>query len=168
MALQITVTNKATHAATAVAGQEVTLAALSVVTVPINHARVKSLARQGNDLVITTVDGQVIVLHQFFVDGQDGHNDLVFQDDDGGGLWLTDWNELNALPAGVSVDPASMPGLIQGGAGGDAFTTIESIEPLLDAHNSSWLPVALGIAGFATALGVAASAGGGEIGRAHV
>ncbi|MDR2991400.1 MAG: BapA prefix-like domain-containing protein, partial [Burkholderiaceae bacterium] len=137
MALKITVTNKATHAVTTITAQEITLSARSVVALPIRHAQVKSLARHGNDLVITTLDGQVIVVHGFFVDGRTGHNDLVLQDDNGG-LWLTDWGNLNALSDGASVDPATV-------AGG-AFTPIDTIDPLLDSSSAAgagmpWLPL---------------------------
>jgi len=169
MALTITVTDKATRAVTTVVGQEVSLSTPSVIQLPIPHAQIKSLAREGNDLVITTVNGETIVVHGFLADDQTGdqasqteHNDLVFQDENGG-LWLTDWSDLSAMPVDTSIDPATAAG----GAG--AFSPVESIDALLgdapaavvggagDAY--SWLPPTYALAGFATALAAAASLG---------
>ncbi|MDR2991803.1 MAG: Ig-like domain-containing protein, partial [Burkholderiaceae bacterium] len=176
MALNITVTDKATHEVTTVTGQEVTLPASAVVELQMSHAQVKALARKGNDLVITTVDGQEIVIRGFFVEGQSGgHNDLVFQDD--GGLWLMDWSGLSALPTDHTIDPAAA------NDGNGAFASIDSIDPLLSADTSTsdssdsdstdgtttddggrsdtWLPLALALGGFATALQSSSSGSGG-------
>lgn len=116
----ITVSNKATHTATSVAGRELSLSALSVVTIPLPHTQVKSLARSGSDLVVTTVAGQTIVVHGFFVDNPDGHNSLVFKDK--GGLWLSDLSSFDALPLDGSLNPAD----------GGVFLPIDSTHPLLD------------------------------------
>ncbi|MDR0479521.1 MAG: BapA prefix-like domain-containing protein, partial [Burkholderiaceae bacterium] len=164
MALEITVTSKATHVTTVVTGPQITLSALSVVELPIAHTQIKSLARHGNDLLITTLDGQVIVVHGFFADDQAGHNDLVFQDD--GGLWQPDWADLNTLPDGGSAifDPAALPD-------GES-APLDAIDPLLDSAASTvpadasagdvgldWLPLAIATTGFATALGARGSGG---------
>jgi hypothetical protein len=173
MARTITVTDKATKAITTVVGQEVSLSMPSVVLLPIPRAQVKYLAREGNDLVIATVNGETIVVHGFLAgdqtDSQTGqtsetdHSDLVFQDENGG-LWLTDWSDLSALPVDTSIDPATAAG----GAG--AFTPVDSIDALLGDTSyaaaaggaedaSGWLPPVLALAGFATALAAAASLG---------
>ncbi|MDR0458331.1 MAG: Ig-like domain-containing protein, partial [Burkholderiaceae bacterium] len=169
MTQQITVTNKAAHTTTTVTGPDVSLSALSIVELPMSHSEVKSLARRGNDLVITTTDGQQTVVHGFFVDNPaSGHNDLVFQDN--GGLWLGDLSGFDALPVDSSVDPSA----------GGIFSSIDSINPLFndapavaapDADSSAGgfgglgdlgggmeiLPVALAVAGFATALNSSSS-----------
>ena len=157
MALTITVTDKATHAATAVTGHEVSLLAPSVVELPIHRAQVQSVARKGADLVLTTIDGQSIVVHGFYPDNQNDHNELVLQSDDG--LWLADSGSLDALAADASLDSAVV-------ADGSAFSSIESIDPLLGdsavaiAQDSpDWLPPVYALAGFATALAAAAGLG---------
>jgi hypothetical protein len=166
----ITVTDKTTKTATTVTGQEVSLTARSVVQLPVPHNQVKSLARSGSDLVITTADGQTVTVHGFFADGP-GHNNLVFQDQDG--LWWSNLSGFDTLPGDGSVDPSA----------GGVFSAIDSIDPLFsndvplaasndvplaasdvaDAVGSSdgmsgdllgnldWLPAAVALASFSTA-----------------
>ena len=154
MAHPITVINKATHATTTVTGPALLLSERSVVKLPIPHTEIKSLARKGSDLMITTADGQVIVVHGFFVDSQTGHNDLVAQDNKG--LWLSD---LSALPDGGSLKETETS---------SAFSSVSSTDSLLEplpaatgdmktvssAGIPAWVPVALAGAGLvATASG---------------
>lgn len=119
--LSITVIDKATHTSKVVTGQEVTLSAHSVIELPLSHSQVKTLARSGTDLVITTADGETVVIHGFFADAQGaaGHSDLVLQD--AGGLWLADLSDMNALPMDTAVDPGSS----------NVFSSIDSADPLL-------------------------------------
>jgi hypothetical protein len=119
MVQNITVTNKATRATTTVTGQQVSLTGSSVIELPLPHTEIKSLARTGNDLVVTTSDGQVIIMHGFFTDNPASHNDLVFHDD--GGLWLSDLSGMDSLPIDSSIDPSA----------GGVFSSVESINPLL-------------------------------------
>jgi hypothetical protein len=160
MAEKFTVTNKASHVSTETVAQEISLTDLSVVEVPLHRSQVKSLTRQGKDLIITTIDGQTLVVHDFFVDREDGrHNDLVLQDDNG--LWLADVGSLGtSTEAGANtVDIAAG---IEQGTTGTELTAIESIEPLLDPLGS---PVGLLLGGLAVlGGGVALAASGGGSG----
>jgi hypothetical protein len=131
MALKITVTDKTTHATTTVTGQELSLSAVSVVELPIGHTQVKSLARQGSDLVVTSFDGQVVVIRGFFNSGQTqtSHNDIAFLDS--GGLWLAAWGDLNALPLNTTSNPEAARG------GTFTLTYLDSIESLLDSSTTT-------------------------------
>ena len=48
--------------------------------------------RVGNDLVITSISGEVVTIREFF-SSFDGHKSDLVLDDDKGGLWLTGFGE---------------------------------------------------------------------------
>ncbi|MDR0458241.1 MAG: Ig-like domain-containing protein, partial [Burkholderiaceae bacterium] len=118
MAQTITVIDKASKATTTVTGQEVTLTNPSVVELPVQHGDIKSMARKGGDLLVTTADGQTTVIHGYFADGQSAASSLVAQDDNG--LWAANLTSLNAGDA--SIDTAA--------AGSDAFSSVSSLNSL--------------------------------------
>ncbi|MFT0167721.1 Ig-like domain-containing protein [Paraburkholderia mimosarum] len=143
MAQQIIVIDKKSHARTELRDSDARLLSPSVVELPIPRAKVKSIARDGDSLVVTTIDGQVIVIHGFFNDASNLKSDLVLQDGDGA-LWFVNIDAANAAnPAGI-------------------MTSIDSIDPLLVQDNSvlSALPAILGGVGL-VAGGIAVAVGGG-------
>ena len=159
MAQSVTVIDQATHAATPVTGQEAPLSAHSIVELLMSRAQVKSLARQGSDLMITTADGQMVVVHEFFVKGQ--AKPIMFHND--GGLWPSDLSSLDTLPD----DGNSYPAVVAD----NTFTPVESTAaasldtPATAADNDvgaanalPWVPLAL------AAVGLAAAASGGSSG----
>ncbi|NKJ47744.1 hypothetical protein CIC12_13525, partial [Burkholderia sp. SG-MS1] len=143
MSENITIVDKKSHAQTNLTASDVKLVSPSVVELPLRRAEIKSIARDGDALVINTVSGEVIVIHGFFNTVGNVDSDLVLQSDDG--LWLLDQSSLDAAhPEGV-------------------FSSIDTVEPLL-LHDDSGLGAlamilgGLGIAG--GAIGLAASSGG--------
>jgi len=57
-----------------------------VVKLNLNRSDIKSFARNGNDLVVTTKSGETVVIHNFY--GPAGESDLVLQDDKGALWWV--------------------------------------------------------------------------------
>jgi hypothetical protein len=166
----ITIIDKITHVpvVTAADAHEVTLTTRSIVKLPVTRDEVKTFMREGNDLVITLTDGQVITIHGYFVDGSDGlkgDNSLVLQSDvvqadgttsadvvqaDGtpadNGMWLANTDSVASAPAGTVID--STPATYQ---------SLDSLDPLYingDTPREA-LPVIYALAGFATALAAA-------------
>ena len=76
---RIALINKATHARVEVTGPEVVLPAQAIVELPVPWSQIKSAARSGDNLVLTTADGQVIVVQGYFTDWPGGHSELVAQ-----------------------------------------------------------------------------------------
>ncbi|MFA9440213.1 Ig-like domain-containing protein, partial [Uliginosibacterium sp. sgz301328] len=132
MAEQITIVDKKTHAKTTLNGTDVNLTSVSVVELPMRRDQVKSLARDGDSLIVTTVTGEVIVIHGFFAHDGNLKSDLVLQDDNHA-FWLVDTDGIGA---------ASSEGM---------FSPIDSIEPLLlhEGSDNTFLPLILGGAGAA-------------------
>ncbi len=136
----ISVTPKGGTIASQLSGSDVNLTTPSLVKLNLNRSDIKSFARNGNDLVVTTHSGETVVIHNFY--SPTGDSDLVLQDDQGA-LW---WVE----------DP---------GQQGFQFVSIDSTEGLLaDNLTSDNTIAAFGIGGAALA-GIAAmfagSGGGG-------
>uniref|UniRef100_UPI0015F4C776 BapA/Bap/LapF family prefix-like domain-containing protein n=1 Tax=Pantoea sp. ME81 TaxID=2743935 RepID=UPI0015F4C776 len=136
----ISITPKGGTVASEVSGSQVNLTAPSVVKLHLNQSDIKSFTRNGNDLVVTTKSGEVVVIHNFYTAA--GDSDLVLQDDKGA-LW---WVE----------DP---------GTDGFQYVNIDSTEGLLAENTTNDGTIAaFGIGGAALAgLGAmfAGSAGGG-------
>ncbi|WP_234472838.1 Ig-like domain-containing protein [Pantoea sp. S61] len=136
----ISITPKGGTVASEVSGSQVNLSAPSVVKLHLNQSDIKSFTRNGNDLVVTTKSGEVVVIHNFYTAA--GDSDLVLQDDKGA-LW---WVE----------DP---------GTDGFQYVNIDSTEGLLAENTTNDGTIAaFGIGGAALAgLGAmfAGSAGGG-------
>ncbi|WP_052696984.1 Ig-like domain-containing protein [Pantoea sp. SM3] len=137
----ISITPKGGTVASEVSGSQVNLSAPSVVKLHLNQSDIKSFTRNGNDLVVTTKSGEVVVIHNFYTAA--GDSDLVLQDDKGA-LW---WVE----------DP---------GTDGFQYVNIDSTEGLLAENTTNDGTIAaFGIGGAALAgLGAmfAGSAGGGS------
>ncbi|MDR0478535.1 MAG: BapA prefix-like domain-containing protein, partial [Burkholderiaceae bacterium] len=124
---QITIVNKTTHQATTLTGQEISLSpsAFSVVELPVSPAQIKVLARTGNDLIITMINGETITIHGFFLDPQDanaqaGRNDLVAED--GSSLWLADLNSVASTDGTIDLSTDT--------ALNNTFSSIDSLDPL--------------------------------------
>ena len=136
----ISITPKGGTIASEISGDQVNLTAPSVVKLQLNQAEIKSFTRNGNDLVVTTKSGDVLVIHNFY--NPQGDSDLVLQDDRGA-LW---WVE----------DP---------GTEGFQYVSIDSTEGLLAVNTTDTGTItAFGIAGAALAgIGalVAGNRGGG-------
>jgi VCBS repeat-containing protein len=59
-----------------------------LVKLHLNQSDIKSFTRNGNDLVVTTKSGEVLVIHNFY--SPNGDSDLVLQDDRGAMWWVED------------------------------------------------------------------------------
>ncbi len=140
----ISVTPKGGTIASDLSGNQVTLTAPSLVKLHLNQSDIKSLTRNGNDLVITTKSGETLVIHNFY--SPNGDSDLVLQDDQGA-LW---WVE----------DP---------GTDGVHYVSIANTDAILgEDGNHDVLAAAVGIgAGGAALAALAALAGGGGGGGGH-
>ncbi|ALV91137.1 Ig-like domain-containing protein [Pantoea vagans] len=84
----ISITPKGGTVDTVVNGSQVNLTAPSVVKLHLNQSDIKSFTRNGNDLVVTTKSGEVVVIHNFYTTA--GDSDLVLQDDKGALWWVED------------------------------------------------------------------------------
>ncbi|WP_337023665.1 MULTISPECIES: Ig-like domain-containing protein [unclassified Pantoea] len=84
----ISITPKGGTVASEVSGSQVNLTAPSVVKLHLNQSDIKSFTRNGNDLVVTTKSGEVVVIHNFYTAA--GDSDLVLQDDKGALWWVED------------------------------------------------------------------------------
>ncbi|WP_058959341.1 Ig-like domain-containing protein, partial [Type-E symbiont of Plautia stali] len=84
----ISITPKGGTVASEVSGSQVNLSAPSVVKLHLNQSDIKSFTRNGNDLVVTTKAGEVVVIHNFYTAA--GDSDLVLQDDKGALWWVED------------------------------------------------------------------------------
>lgn len=84
----ISITPKGGTVASEVSGTQVNLTAPSVVKLHLNQSDIKSYTRNGNDLVVTTKSGEVLVIHDFYTAA--GDSDLVLQDDQGALWWVED------------------------------------------------------------------------------
>ncbi|MBK0098620.1 Ig-like domain repeat protein [Erwinia sp. S63] len=84
----ISITPKGGTVASEVSGSQVNLSAPSVVKLHLNQSDIKSFTRNGNDLVVTTKSGEVVVIHNFYTAA--GDSDLVLQDDKGALWWVED------------------------------------------------------------------------------
>lgn len=84
----ISVTPKGGTIASQLSGSDVNLNAPSVVKLNLNRSDIKSFARNGNDLVVTTKSGETVVIHNFYSPA--GESDLVLQDDHGALWWVED------------------------------------------------------------------------------
>ncbi|MDI9221142.1 Ig-like domain-containing protein [Pantoea sp. EA-12] len=84
----ISITPKGGTVDTVVNGNQVNLTAPSVVKLHLNQSDIKSFTRNGNDLVVTTKSGEVVVIHNFYTTA--GDSDLVLQDDKGALWWVED------------------------------------------------------------------------------
>ncbi|WP_244563354.1 BapA/Bap/LapF family prefix-like domain-containing protein [Pantoea rodasii] len=84
----ISITPKGGTVDTVVNGSQVNLTAPSVVKLHLNQSDIKSFTRNGNDLVVTTKSGDVVVIHNFYTAA--GDSDLVLQDDKGALWWVED------------------------------------------------------------------------------
>ncbi|MGK3124521.1 Ig-like domain-containing protein [Candidatus Pantoea formicae] len=84
----ISITPKGGTVDTVVNGNQVNLTAPSVVKLHLNQSDIKSFTRNGNDLVVTTKSGEVVVIHNFYTAA--GDSDLVLQDDKGALWWVED------------------------------------------------------------------------------
>nr|WP_313611523.1 BapA prefix-like domain-containing protein [Pantoea piersonii] len=62
----ISVTPKGGTIASQLSGSDVNLNAPSVVKLNLNRSDIKSFARNGNDLVVTTKSGETVVIHNFY------------------------------------------------------------------------------------------------------
>uniref|UniRef100_UPI00289E3379 BapA/Bap/LapF family prefix-like domain-containing protein n=1 Tax=Pantoea septica TaxID=472695 RepID=UPI00289E3379 len=82
----ISVTPKGGTIASQLSGSDVNLSTPSVVKLNLNRSDIKSFARNGNDLVVTTKSGETVVIHNFY--GPAGESDLVLQDDKGALWWV--------------------------------------------------------------------------------
>ena len=82
----ISVTPKGGTIASQLSGSDVNLSTPSVVKLNLNQSDIKSFARNGNDLVVTTKSGETVVIHNFY--GPAGESDLVLQDDKGALWWV--------------------------------------------------------------------------------
>ena len=147
MAKTIVVIDKATHATTQINQADLTLRAPSVVKLALSKEQVVSMTREGNALVIKTLDGETIVIHGFFGAPGDPNSDLVLDSGDGH-YWVADVNDSGSVFAG--------------------YSDVDSVESLLVAESGDQgaLPWVLG--GLAlVAGGVAASNSGGGGGGRH-
>ena len=84
----ISVTPKGGTIASQLSGSDVNLTAPSLVKLNLNRSDIKSFARNGNDLVVTTKSGETVVIHNFYSPA--GESDLVLQDDQGALWWVED------------------------------------------------------------------------------
>jgi VCBS repeat-containing protein len=84
----ISVTPKGGTIASELSGNQVNLTAPSLVKLHLNQSDIKSFTRNGNDLVVTTKSGEVLVIHNFY--SPNGDSDLVLQDDRGAMWWVED------------------------------------------------------------------------------
>ncbi|MBA2816240.1 BapA/Bap/LapF family prefix-like domain-containing protein [Candidatus Pantoea persica] len=75
----ISVTPKGGTIASQLSGSNVNLTAPSLVKLNLNQSDIKSFARSGNDLIVTTKSGETVVIHNFYSPA--GDSDLVLQDD---------------------------------------------------------------------------------------
>ena len=82
----ISVTPKGGTIASQLSGSDVNLSTPSVIKLNLNRSDIKSFARNGNDLVVTTKSGETVVIHNFY--GPAGESDLVLQDDQGALWWV--------------------------------------------------------------------------------
>jgi len=165
MAQSVTVIDQATHAATPVTGQEASLSAQSIVELLMSRAQVKSFARQGSDLMITTADGQMVVVHEFFVKGQ--AKPIMFHND--GGLWPSDLSSLDTLPddgnpyPAVVADNTFTP--VESTAAASLDTPAAAVDNDVAAANAlPWVPLALAAVGFAAAASGGGSGGSSSLG----
>ncbi|QCI12532.1 BapA prefix-like domain-containing protein [Pseudomonas putida] len=141
MAKAIVVIDKTTHASTQVTQADLTLRAPSIVRLAIDRDQVASMAREGDALVIKTLDGETIVIRGFFGQAGEPDSELVLQDSDGR-YWLADINETGPTLGG--------------------YSEIDTVEALLVAQGGEHDALAWVAGGLALlAGGVAASSGGG-------
>ncbi|WP_454903847.1 Ig-like domain-containing protein [Variovorax gossypii] len=121
---------------------EISLKGASVVRIGLSKDQIKGMRRVGDDLVITAVSGEVVIVHGFFTSFDGNKSDLVLNDDRGG-------LELAKLGEG------------QGDLAVD-YSDIDSIEPLLlhQDFNFGLLPWLVG--GGLAAAGAAGGGGGGN------
>ena len=141
MAKTIVVIDKATHAATQINQADLTLRAPSVVKLALSKEQVISMTREGNALVIKTLDGETIVIQGFFGAPGEPSSDLVLDSGDGH-YWVAEANEEGSVFS--------------------SYSEVDSVESLLvtEGGDQGALPWILG--GLAlVAGGVAASSGGG-------
>ncbi len=147
MAKAIVVIDKTTHASTQVTQADLTLRAPSIVRLAIDRDQVASMAREGDALVIKTLDGETIVIRSFFGQAGEPDSELVLQDSDGR-YWLADINETGPTLGG--------------------YSEIDTVEALLVAQGGEHDALAWVAGGLALlAGGIAASSGGGGGGGHH-
>ena len=105
------ITNKNTEVSLVSHENELRLLHPSVVQLSISRGDVKSVQKVGYDLIITLVNGQIMTIHDFFIDAGGTPNDLVLQEDDNS-LWYVNFYDTSE---GFSYE----------------YTPIDSIEPLI-------------------------------------
>ncbi len=108
-------------------GPEITLNEPSIVQIAITRADIREIGRQGDDLILTLIDGQVVTVTGYFqtVDGQQSHVVLL---DEMEGLWLLNTGEVE--------EDGVMP---------FGFTNLQSIDPLLDSQPAEERDAVLGV-----------------------
>uniref|UniRef100_UPI0018DB278E Ig-like domain-containing protein n=1 Tax=Variovorax sp. E3 TaxID=1914993 RepID=UPI0018DB278E len=143
----ITITAKKSAASSTSSLNDIQLVEASVVQIRMPRSQIKGMKRVGDDLVVTSVAGEVITVHGFFTAFGGGKNDLVFEDSDANGaLWLASLSDAQGeLVAG--------------------FQGIDSIEPLL-LHESFDLGMLPWIAGAGLLASAVGGGGGGGKGGA--
>ncbi|RUR67473.1 BapA prefix-like domain-containing protein [Variovorax guangxiensis] len=136
--ISLKVVSKRSGDGTPVSVNEVFLKEAAVVRIGLSREQVKGMRRVGNDLVITSISGEVVTIREFF-SSFDGHKSDLVLDDEKGGLWLTGFGEGQGE---LALD----------------YSGIDAIEPLLleQDFNFGVLPWLLG-----GGLAVAGAAGGG-------
>ncbi|QGY30450.1 Ig-like domain-containing protein [Pantoea cypripedii] len=82
----ISVTPKGGTIASVLNGNNITLTSPSVVQLKLEKSDIKSYTRNGNDLIVTTKSGDVLVIHNFY--GPNGASDLVLEDHNGALWWV--------------------------------------------------------------------------------
>jgi len=139
--ISLKVVSKRSGDGTPVSVNEVFLKEAAVVRVGLSREQVKGMRRVGNDLVITSISGEVVTIREFF-SSFDGHKSDLVLDDEKGGLWLTGFGEGQGELA-------------------LSYSGIDAIEPLLleQDFNFGVLPWLLG--GGLAAAGAAGGGGGG-------
>ncbi|WP_354424119.1 Ig-like domain-containing protein [Variovorax atrisoli] len=142
--ISLKVVSKRSGDSTPVSVSEVLLNEAAVVRVGLSREQIRGMRRVGNDLVITSVSGEVVTVRDFF-SLFDGHKSDLVLDDEKGGLWLTGFGEGQGELA-------------------LSYSGIDTIEPLLlqQDFNFGVLPWLLG--GGLAAAGVAGGGGGGGAG----
>ncbi|WP_354410998.1 Ig-like domain-containing protein [Variovorax atrisoli] len=142
--ISLKVVSKRSGDSTPVSVSEVLLNEAAVVRVGLSREQIRGMRRVGNDLVITSVSGEVVTVRDFF-SLFDGHKSDLVLDDEKGGLWLTGFGEGQGELA-------------------LSYSGIDTIEPLLlqQDFNFGVLPWLLG--GGLAAAGVAGGGGAGDSG----
>ncbi|WP_313301654.1 BapA/Bap/LapF family prefix-like domain-containing protein, partial [Diaphorobacter sp.] len=139
--VDITVVSKKTSVSMYGVSNDFTLRDASVVQLGVTRADVRSMVRDGDDLIIELANGDVITVRDFFANLDGGRSHLVLQDELEG-LWLAEF-------------------VGQDGSMAFGYSHIYSIEPLLVAESSNAaLPiVGLWAGGLAALLAAGASSG---------